>query len=1015
MTKRVFLLNLILFLFSSHLFGERLPFKLFTTENGLPQNIINRIVRDSNGFLWFCTEDGLSRFDGNLFVNFDTSNGLPHPQVNYILEASDKIFWLATNGGGVVRFDPNPKQINFDKSSVSSFTLFPILDTNNVDANRVNFLYEDKSKRIWVGTSSGLFWLEVESKIFHRVAVLPNDENVSIRGFTENSGGDLWMWSMNGVFRRKPDGSITHFSFRPNGNYDPTRKILFDKNGEIWIAHEQVGLIVLDENKLAAIEKTSLKNNYSIAELKPAIVNWFKKNSGLKDDKVFSIFQSTNGHMWFGTSTGLSEYDGKVFRNYSKNQGFPETISNWITEDVDGNIWATTNQGAVKFAKSGFTTYQQNENVGVRGVRSLWETPEGNLQALTPVGLFHKLEADKFVSLKPKLPKDTNFEFPQNIILDSRNNLWCPTKDGLFRFRNVKTFSDLEKTLPEKIKDLPSNFVNRIFEDSKGNIWIGLANTKQNLFRWNRKTEEIKGFNQTDTLPENFSILAFTEDSFGNIWIGSIGGEIIRYKYENDNFKVFSAVNGVPLGQIQDLFTDSRKQLWVATRGGGIGKITNTDAEIPDFSVITTKDGILSNNVTCIIEDTFGRIYFGTGRGIDWLEPNSGQTGRFTTVDGLNDNKIEISFRDKKGALWFGTANSLAKFVPQPILKDSLHPVFISNLSINGQKQSISEYGQLDVNKFELNQSENQIQIEFSGLDFSTGQNLQFQHKLIGAENDWSLPSQDRKVNFANLAPGDYEFVVKPVVSEEFPKASYATVKFKILSPIYLRWWFLVLSVLFIGLFLQQLYRFRVRRLLEIERTRTRIATDLHDDIGSDLSKISLLSEVVKMQMKSGSDDSNRLLTTIAETSRKSVDSMRDIVWAINPSRDSLNDLVKKMRQFAEETLVEKDIKLIFNAPNQKLKLSMDTRRELYLIFKEAVSNAAKYSNCSQVEIDFELNGKEISLNIKDNGKGFDVSEDFDGNGLKNMKRRCETLKGKFEINSQKDNGTKISAKFPQN
>jgi signal transduction histidine kinase len=169
------------------------------------------------------------------------------------------------------------------------------------------------------------------------------------------------------------------------------------------------------------------------------------------------------------------------------------------------------------------------------------------------------------------------------------------------------------------------------------------------------------------------------------------------------------------------------------------------------------------------------------------------------------------------------------------------------------------------------------------------------------------------------------------------------------------------------------------------------------------------------MQLKNGTDDSNRLLTTIAETSRKSVDSMRDIVWAINPSRDSLNDLVKKMRQFAEDNLVEKNINLTFNAPtdNQKLKLSMDTRRELYMIFKEAVSNAAKYSNCSEVEIDFEILGKEISLNIKDNGEGFDTTEDFEGNGLKNMKRRCETLKGKFEINSQKDIGTKISAKFP--
>jgi nitrate/nitrite-specific signal transduction histidine kinase len=314
-----------------------------------------------------------------------------------------------------------------------------------------------------------------------------------------------------------------------------------------------------------------------------------------------------------------------------------------------------------------------------------------------------------------------------------------------------------------------------------------------------------------------------------------------------------------------------------------------------------------------------------------------------------------------------------------------------------------------------LSPEQNQVRVDFTSIATTQDPNLRFQYRFENDE-DWSAPFKEHFVNFANLSSGDYVISLRAINADGAVSPNTATIIFTILRPVYLRWWFLTLVALLIGFTLWQFYRIRLRRLLEIERTRTRIATDLHDDIGSDLSKISLLSEVVKMQMKSGNDDSNRLLTTIAETSRKSVDSMRDIVWAINPSRDSLNDLVKKMRQFAEDNLVGKGIKLTFNAPtdNQKLKLSMDTRREIYLIFKEAVNNAAKYSNCSQVEIDFVINGKEICLKINDNGKGFDIFQDFDGNGLTNMKRRCENLEGRFELTSNQEHGTKIFVKFLQ-
>jgi ligand-binding sensor domain-containing protein/two-component sensor histidine kinase len=1010
----LFCLCLIL-LFTVIIYCERLPFKVFTTENGLPQNIVNRVIRDSKGFLWFCTEDGLSRFDGQIFTNYNFTNGLPHPQINHILEADDGSFWVATYGGGVVRLANSSSPNDFGKTT--QFVQVPIIETQEkiAEANRVIYLFQDRAKTIWLGTFTGLFRLEEngQNQAFHRVAFLEDYEPEIIRGITEDENNNLWIWTRNGVFRRQSDGKTTHFAISPSENYDPIRQIFCDQKGKIWIAHELAGLAVLDEKNITKLVKENTQSSFSIKQEKEIVSDWFGKNNKLNEDSVYSLFQSSDGNLWIGTTNGLIKFDGKNFQTYSKLQGLPETPYNWLAEDINGNLWATTNQGAVKITKNGFVTYQQNEGIGVRGVRSIWENENGKLQTITPKGIFHQLDGEKFISVNPNFSNDTTFEFPQNVLCDSEDVFWVATKKGLLKFPKETKFSDLAKTKPQKVNGLPSDFVMSLYEDSQKNMWIGLGNGSQKLVRWERKTNRFQYFDETIGIPKDFVASAFAEDSKGSLWIGNFRGGLLRFA--NEQFSYFATANGNEIELVQNLYVDKKDLLWMATKGGGVWKINDLNSDKPKFSQLTTKDGLSSDNVTTVIEDSWGRIYLGTGRGIDWIDPKSENIGHYSTIDGLNDNKIEISFRDKQNTLWFGTANSLAKFIPQPIESSEPPEVFFTKLQIDGKVFPFNKLYENEINEISVKSEESQIIIDFTGTDFASGQTLLFQHKLIGAKDEWSIPNRERSVNFAYLAPGSYQFLVRAVTSDGTISPTSATIKFTILRPIYLRWWFLTLAFIIFGLFVWQLYRFRVNRLLEIERTRTRIATDLHDDIGADLSKISLLSEVVKMQMTNGNEENNRLLTKIAETSRNSVDSMRDIVWAINPSQDSLNDLVNKMRQFAEETLVEKDIKLIFNAPidNQNHKISMNTRRELYLIFKEAVNNASKYADCSEVKIDFEIIGKEISLQIKDNGKGFDISEDFDGNGLRNMKLRAEKLKGKFEIDSA--NGTQISVKFPQN
>jgi signal transduction histidine kinase len=233
-----------------------------------------------------------------------------------------------------------------------------------------------------------------------------------------------------------------------------------------------------------------------------------------------------------------------------------------------------------------------------------------------------------------------------------------------------------------------------------------------------------------------------------------------------------------------------------------------------------------------------------------------------------------------------------------------------------------------------------------------------------------------------------------------------------------MRWWFIALVVTLLALATYALYRYRLARILEVTNMRTRIATDLHDDIGANLTKITLLSEVARQQSNVGGDErseNNSPLAAIARISRESVASMSDIVWAINPQRDSFRDLVRRMRPFAEEIFTLRAVALVFNVSGDvsNLKLGADVRRDLFLFFKEAVNNAARHSRCTRVEIHLSVESSWISLLVVDNGIGFDTSLESSGQGLAGLRRRAEALGGSIEIKSRVGEGTSIRLRIP--
>ncbi|HYH85345.1 MAG TPA: ATP-binding protein, partial [Pyrinomonadaceae bacterium] len=314
---------------------------------------------------------------------------------------------------------------------------------------------------------------------------------------------------------------------------------------------------------------------------------------------------------------------------------------------------------------------------------------------------------------------------------------------------------------------------------------------------------------------------------------------------------------------------------------------------------------------------------------------------------------------------------------------------------------------------------------DFFGLSFRAGEDLRYQYMIEGLGRDWSAPSEQRSVT-ASLSPGKYRFLVRAVSSDGTVSARPASVSLNVLPPFWRRWWFLTLAALAVGLTIYTVDRYRIRRVVELERVRTRIATDLHDDIGASLSQIAILSEVVSARVGSDGDSPvSEPLATIAGTSREMVDSMSDIVWAINPKRDRLSDLAQRMRLFASDILSARDIRIRFSAPEaaKDVTVGADLRREIYLIFKETVNNLAKHSGATAAEVDFRLAGSRLVVVVSDDGKGFDVngaSENGDGervsmggHGLGSMRQRAEKLGGTYEVASEVGRGTKVTLKVP--
>jgi ligand-binding sensor domain-containing protein/anti-sigma regulatory factor (Ser/Thr protein kinase) len=1024
--------------------AERLPIKTYTTADGLAHLRVSCITVDSRGFLWFCGPQGLSRFDGQGFVTYGVAEGLVNTLINDFRETSLGEYWVATNGGGVYRFtpaiqgrDPRPagrRGNGDDAASASRFTAFPLGD--DPQTNRVNVLYEDRQRRLWAGSDGGLFCLDRSSEpaAFERVTLdLPSrpDRAVQIWALVEDHEGNLWMGTSWGVVRRSPHGRTLHIPVQPAQGMDQVRALLIDRDHRIWIGHD-TGLIVyrpglnreIASSDLARTSRKPRAPRTLELPAAPGDAERYGLEDGLAGGGVRALLQSSDGQVWIGTLDGLTRFDGERFGAFTRAQGINRV--NALAEDREGNIWSgTLATGAMRLARNGFSAYTEADGLANATIRGVFESRTGDLYVVSANQRIHRFDGSGFTAVRPNLSEDVaEVVNPGMPLRDRTGEWWIPGGAGVYRFPNIDDVQQLARIQPKAIHTtldgLAGDDVFNQFEDARGDIWIGRRiPTSSVLTRWERATGIFHPYSDADGLPSFSRTTAFAEDHAGNVWIGFQNGGLARYR--SGRFRLFTHADGAPAGGIEALYVDHDGRLWVGSARPGLTRIDDPAADPPRFVPYTSAQGLLDDIVHCITEDQLGRLYLGMPSGrIDRLDLATGRVRHYNAADGLAGAPLTAAVRDRSGSLWFGSYDALYRLVPVPDRPRSPPVVLIGGLRVAGESRLASDLGESEIPRFELESTQNQLQIDFFGLGEGPGDELRYQYQLEGADRDWNAPTNHRSVNYASLAPGRYRFVVRAVATDGSVGQNPAAVAFTILPPIWQRTWFLTLAAIVMTAGAYLLYRTRVAQLLAVERVRMRIAADLHDDIGGSLSRIAIQSEVAGREAaRLGEQPAHRLLE-IADGARGLVDALGDVVWSVDPRRDDLASVCRRIREYADDLLAGSGMRWTCAlSPNlESVKLDPQARRDLFLLLKEAVTNVARHASARSASMEFTLTNREFRAELRDDGRGFDPTllecEDHpDRHGITSMRRRAERLGGRLTIQSSHGIGTTVSLQMP--
>lgn len=994
-------------------------FNRLSTEDGvgLASNDVRSIYQDKKGFIWVGTANGLQRFDGSKFIHFPThGDPMPHTLITQIIpEDSTRLFLFmgAIHEFGI--FDP----VSFEYRKIPlkpGSEISPRADYHpwkDNDGNiwltvaRYGLMRYDKKKRAFV--DDGRFklpkgWQTIVRSVF--------DDSVKKQTwFSTDSGLCVYNKATNETWYK--DHNPAHLPIFTNSFVQAgISRFFIDKKRRMWLIGWQAGrgkpqAVCLDEKGASTLTQDTAGINYG-----PAGYAEFHQ-----------LHETKFGGMWLYGNGVLYSYDTEQKRfNYIGSDADVTQIGisyeniYQVTDDKDGSIWIATNRGlyftsAVSGSFSVINILFDNKN-NPTDITDILELDNGDYW-LTSWSYGVK-------SLDRYLRKKEN-----NVLRTPPPAGWTAEQKANLKF----TWA-----LCQQKKD--------------GKIWVGCNGGVLMLYDTLKKTTQYLA-------PQEFAKSTtryISEDAFGAVWFGTQGGKVIRY--QNEQFTEFLKLNAV----IHKIFFDTRGMMWVATYENGLyavnassGKIVHHftagtgrnklfansgyDIEQLNDSIIvlaagalnfinkytgsvrlfTFTDGLPSNNVMRLRMDDNGYLWIITSNGLCRYNPTNNRITSYGRRDGivLAEKTNTADFICKEGYLVFGGSNAMILFHPSVFSNTQAPPdVTITDFKIFNQYYPVDSL--LQHEKVKLKSDQNSVSINFASLSFMQRDKLTYYYKMEGLDEDWIKADKSMSVNYSHIPAGNYVFKVFCENLEGIRSPGITQMRIFIKPPFWRTWWFLSVCLYVIALIIYLVHRLRVNKILAVEKIRNNVARDLHDDMGSTLSTINILSSMAKSKMNSEPAKAGEYISKITDNSQRMMEAMDDIVWSIKPSNDSMQRIVARMREFATNVLEAKDMELVFDADESlfDVKLNMQARRDLFLIFKEAVNNAAKYSKATKVEINIHLAAKKLVLLVKDDGTGFDVNN-ADGNGLTNMQKRAESLSGDIEIISGAGNGTVIKLIIP--
>ena len=981
---RILLVFSLLFLCSLNSVAQQKAryFNSINTDNGLSHHKVNVIFQDSRGFMWFGTEDGLNRYDGKYFTKYsnDVSNksSLSGNIITCITEDENQFLWISTAEGGISRYD-------YRQPAASQFKQFRHDERNkySVPENRILNIQDDGRGHLWLAT--GRSYIVRFNKKTERFETPIAVGTRGISAMHLNRNGILVVAKVGGGLLKINTLTLS-FEVAPQENFFgqyasivqkrlPGAEITafaMDNDDHIWMGcSNDSGLEVYNK-------RTKTFSSYRYDPL---------KEGSLTNNQVNYICVDRSGIVWVATNNGISEFN-PLFQPFNKvylpEQKSDEVVYDFYRDTAD-RLWIGTSDGLfIRDLRSGKFEHRKLSYKGTPlAVTKFFYDNDGTFYLGTDYSLFIYDREKNQLSLLPNteqdplmsritdskivsIVRDTIGSHP--VLLVSPYGLYITYYDFVDK-RWVSKLDPVKKII--KKFNLKDNLVRKLYKGNGGNIWVATA--KYGLGDWD-------------------------PNSSGKI------------RYQRENRDTALSLNEDDVFDVQE---GTKDNLWVSTYGGGLKYYNSLTHRVVHISES-------SNLSEGIQKDRDGNIWMVCNGHMHKYDPFKSEYSCYEPPGPQRDSGLSgYIYKDADGQLYIGGTNYYVVFNPSSIGPINHSP----NVYFTDFKIFDTSYNELLSGKeIELQYDQKYFSVEFSAPEYN-GDNIQYAYMLEGMDKKWIKSGKRNYAVYANLPAGDYIFKVKAGNWQGDFGNNVTSIRITIPAPFWASSWFYTLVALsVIGLAII-LYRYRITEILNRQEVRNRIAVDLHDNIGSTLSSISVYSQVAKIyQQQQNSYQLNKVLDTIGETASEMISEMGDIVWAINPKNDHMSSIYSRMDSYARPVCKAKDITFDLHCDPKVpfLKLEMNVRKNIYLIFKEAINNSLKYSGCKAIAVKLYLKDGNLILSIYDDGTGFDQSErsendetSLSGNGLRNMKMRANEIAAQLKIFSTKNGmGTLIEVRY---